>query len=472
MKTVTAVLALLLLLSDTGQINAQSPSVPDSRAQIQLSFAPVVERVTPAVVNIYTQKIVTQRQVAPLFDDPFFKRFFGDLGVPFGNGRPQERHNSLGSGVIVRDDGLIVTNRHVIEGADKIVVVLSDKRELQAEVLVADERTDLAFLRVEPGTERLPALSLRDSDELKVGDLVLAIGNPFGVGQTVTSGIVSAVARSVGSGTELRSFIQTDAAINPGNSGGALVTMDGRLVGVNTAIFSRSGGSHGIGFAIPANMVRAVIAGMRPGGVLVRPWFGAYGQAVSSDIAQSLGMRRPEGVIISQVHNSGSAGRAGIRAGDVILAINGYAIFTPDDMDYRIATLPVGDQAVLRVRRGDLITPLTIDLQPAPRDPAPDRTELSGRHPFSGAVIANLSPALADENGLNPFETGVVLLGIRRGSIAARLDFKPGDVLLTVNQQSVDTVVTMREFLAATETDEWRVQISRRGQRLQFVFRG
>lgn len=472
MNKLSFVFTVICCFIGAEQVVAQDRVVPSSREQVQLSFAPIVERVTPAVVNIYTQKIVTQRQVAPLFDDPFFKRFFGGLSVPFGDGRPRARQNSLGSGVIVRKDGLIVTNRHVIEGADKIVVVLFDKRELEAEVVVADDRTDLAFLQVDPGDEVLTALELRDSDELRVGDLVLAIGNPFGVGQTVTSGIVSAIARSVGSGTELRSFIQTDAAINPGNSGGALVTMDGRLVGVNTAIFSRSGGSHGIGFAVPANMVRAVVAGMRPGGVLVRPWLGAYGQAVTSDIALSLGMRRPEGVIISQVHKDSSAAYAGIRAGDVILAINGHTIFSPDDMDYRIATLPVGERAVLRVKRGDTVLPLSVDLESAPANPEPDQTELSGRHPFSGAVVANVSPALAEQHSLNPFDTGVAILAIRRGSIADRLDFQPGDILSSVNQRRFETVAEMRDYLSAEQAEEWRVEIMRRGQRLQFVFRG
>ncbi len=445
--------------------------VPETRGQISLSFAPVVEQATPAVVNIYTQKIVRQRQTAPLFDDPFFRRFFGDLGVPFGN-RQREQHNSLGSGVIVSDDGLIVTNRHVIEGASKIIVVLHDKRELEAELIVSDERTDLAFLRVDPANGGLTALALRDSDELKVGDLVLAIGNPFGVGQTVTSGIVSALARSVGTGSELRSYIQTDAAINPGNSGGALVTTDGRLVGVNTAIFSKSGGSHGIGFAIPANMVRAMIAGIQPDGSVLRPWLGAYGQAVTSDIALSLGMPRPEGVIINQVHQQGTAGLGGLRPGDVVLAINGHSIYSPDDMDYRIATLPVGDGAVLRVKRGESVRAVKIELQPAPAEPAPDRRELSGRHPVSGAVVANLSPALADEQGLNPFLTGVVVLGIRRGSVAERLDFKPGDILVSINQDTVSSVDQTERILARPSVEEWRININRGGRSLQFVFRG
>lgn len=445
--------------------------VPQSQLQVQLSYAPLVEQAAPAVVNIYTQKIVANRQTTPLFNDPFFKRFFGDLGLQLNRPR-REQHNSLGSGVIVRSDGMIVTNQHVIEGADKIVVVLADKREFEARLVVSDEKTDLSVLRIDPGGEKLPALSLRDSDELKVGDLVLAIGNPFGVGQTVTSGIVSALARSIGSQTELKSFIQTDAAINPGNSGGALLSMDGKLVGVNTSIFSKSGGSHGIGFAIPSNMVRAVITGLAEDGRIIRPWLGAYGQAVTSDIALSIGMRRPQGVIINQVHEAGSAGLGGLKAGDVILAVNGHEIVSPDDLDYRVATLPVGDQAVLRVLRGNQVLALTINLNPPPDEPAPDITEIEGRTPLSGAVVANLSPALADEYNVNPFGKGVVILRIRRGGVANRLDFRPGDIVRLVNSQLIKNVDDLKGALSATGTDEWRIRIERGGKGFDFVFRG
>lgn len=450
---------------------AQDRQIPQSRAEVQLSFAPLVEAVTPAVVNIYTKKIVTQRQVTPLFNDPFFRQFFGGLGVPLGKPR-REQQNSLGSGVIVHPDGMVVTNQHVIEGADKIIVVLSDKREFEAKLVISDDQTDLALLAIQTEGEKLPALPLRDSDELKVGDLVLAIGNPFGVGQTVTSGIVSALARSIGGSTELKSFIQTDAAINPGNSGGALVSIDGRLVGVNTAIFSKSGGSHGIGFAIPSNMVRAVLNGLIKDGRLVRPWLGAEGQAVTPDIAVSLNMRRPLGVIVSQVDPESSAGRAGVRPGDVVLAINGHEVQSPDDMDYRIATLPVGDQAVLRVMRTGEIQPISVNLQPAPETPPANTTELSGQYPLNGAVIANLSPAFANENNINPYEKGVVIFRIRRGSPAGRLNFRPGDMLRTINGVEIGSVADAVSALSTHKGAEWRIRVERAGKSLDFVFRG
>ena len=283
--------------------------VPDSRAEVMLSFAPVVKKAAPAVVNVLTKKKVTQqRPLSSLLDDPFFRRFFGD---GFGDQKRRERdQSSLGSGVIVGAEGLIVTNEHVIKGASEIKVVLADRREFEAEVVLTDERTDLAVLLVDPGGAELPILEMRDSDDVEVGDLVLAVGNPFGVGQTVTSGIVSALARTQVGITDFSFFIQTDAAINPGNSGGALVTMDGRLIGINTAIYSRSGGSVGIGFAIPANMVRTVVESARSGHALVRAWAGIAGQDLTSELAEGLRLDRPGGVVISDVYEGGPADRA------------------------------------------------------------------------------------------------------------------------------------------------------------------
>ncbi|MDA0240497.1 MAG: trypsin-like peptidase domain-containing protein, partial [Proteobacteria bacterium] len=323
----------MLLIGLTGPASAQK-RIPSSQSDIQLSFAPLVKRVAPAVVNIFTTKTVTARRVSPLFDDPFFRRFFGEN---FAGPRRQRKENSLGSGVIVRPDGMIITNHHVIQGADEITVILADRREFKAVIVGSDERTDLAVLRIDTGGRSLPHLTFRDSDDLEVGDLVLAIGNPFGVGQTVTSGIVSALARTQVGINDLNFFIQTDAAINPGNSGGALVTMDGKLVGVNSAIYSRSGGSIGIGFAIPANMVQTVMTGLT-GGQLVRPWLGGAGQAVTSDIANSIGLDRPVGVLINSLYPNGPATRAGLAIGDVVLAVNDREVNDPEALRFRIAS--------------------------------------------------------------------------------------------------------------------------------------
>ncbi len=440
--------------------------LPESRTQVELSFAPLVRKAAPAVVNIYTSKTVQARRVSPLFDDPFFRRFFGQ-SFGFGSQAPRKRvQNSLGSGVIVRPEGLIVTNNHVIEGADQITVVLADRREFEAAVVGSDERADLAVLKIEAGADKLPFLELRDSDELEVGDLVLAIGNPFGVGQTVTSGIISALARTQGGISDLNFFIQTDAAINPGNSGGALVGMDGRMVGINSAIYSKSGGSLGIGFAIPSNMVATVIAGVVGGGRLVRPWLGAWGQAVSADIAASFDMPRPAGVLVNRVYPGGPAGRAGVSVGDVLLEVEGREVNDPDALNYRLATLKLGGKAELTLWRRGVRKLIRLALEAPPEEPPRDITELGGPHPLSGATVANMSPALADELDLDAFAPGVYVLGVRRGSPARRLRFRTGDRIEEINGRGVDTVAALKDLLDR-RTDRWNIAIMRNGKTLK-----
>ncbi len=467
LSVITFVAALGTVAGNTAW--AAEKRVPGSKTEVQLSFAPLVKKAAPAVVNVYARKVVQGRRSLPLLDDPFFRRFFGE---EFGFGRPRKQlQNSLGSGVIVRPNGLIVTNKHVIESADQINVVLADRREFSATIVATDDRTDLAILKVDTKGEKLPVLELRDSDELEVGDLVLAIGNPFGVGQTVTSGIVSALARTQVTSSGLNFFIQTDAAINPGNSGGALVSMDGKLVGVNTAIFSKSGGSLGIGFAIPANMVRAVIAGITGTGRLVRPWLGAAGQAVTQDIATSLRMARPTGVLINHVYKSGVADKAGLRVGDVLLAVNGHEVNDPKGLRFRIATLPVGDTVVLRVLRRKSTLALKLLLAPPPESPPRNTNRLKGRQPMAGATVANMSPALADETGLDGFAKGVVILVITRGSSSDRLGFRTGDLVRSVNGREIANVSQLRSLL----TDDpglWRFTVERGGKLLNLTING
>src|SRR6202166_3945198 len=322
-----ALLAAIALGGIAQSVRAQERRVPTA-AELRLSYAPVVQHVAPAVVNVYAAKVVQNRQ--PLFDDPIFRRFFG---VPGGGDRPQVQR-SLGSGVIVDASGLVVTNVHVIEGADEVKVSLADKREFEAEIVLKDKRSDLAVLRLKDAHERVPTLEFANSDALEVGDVVLAIGNPFGVGQTVTHGIVSALARTQVGVSDYQFFIQTDAAINPGNSGGALVDLNGRLVGINTAIFSRSGGSQGIGFAIPANMVRVVVASAKSGSAGVkRPWLGAKLQEVTPEIAESLGLERPAGALVASLAPGGPAARPGTKSSDLIVAIDGQTVDDPNALD-------------------------------------------------------------------------------------------------------------------------------------------
>lgn len=443
---------------------AYAQTVPASQAQIDLSFAPLVKQVAPAVVNVFTKRVVREQARSPFANDPFFQRFFGDR---FSFGVPRERvQSSLGSGVIVASNGIIVTNNHVIANGETFTVALADRREFEAELLLADERTDLAILKIDTKGEALPALAFGDSDGLEVGDLVLAIGNPFGVGQTVTSGIVSALARTQVGVTDYQFFIQTDAAINPGNSGGALVTMDGRLVGVNTAIFSRSGGSIGIGFAIPANMVRLVVASAQDGndGRVVRPWLGASVQTVTSELAQSLGLDRPGGALIGDVYDGGPADRAGLATGDVIRRLGVHDVVDENALRYRLATREVGSRVTVDYLRSGNSRSASLTLTAPPERPRRDTTELEGPHPFSGATVANLSPALAEEIRLDPMLSGVVVTEVVRRSAANRLGVQPGDIILGVNDTRVETVDALERELTAGGRN-WQVSV-RRGEQV------
>ena len=462
-----AAAALVVVTAASSGASAQDRRVPTSPTELRLSYAPVVQHAAPAVVNVYAAKMVTVRN--PLFDDPIFRRFFG---APGGLGGPGEQvQRSLGSGVIVDASGLVVTNNHVIEGADQVKVSLADKREFEAEIVLKDARSDLAVLRIKAQNERFPALEFTDSDALQVGDVVLAIGNPFAVGQTVTHGIVSAVARTQVGITDYQFFIQTDAAINPGNSGGALVDLSARIVGINTAIFSRSGGSQGIGFAIPANMVKVVVASARGGGSTVkRPWLGARLQAVTPDIAESLGLKRPAGALVASVTATSPAGRAGMKTGDLIIAIDGQAVEDPNAFDYRFATKAIGGSARVGVMRAGKETTLSVALQAAPEAPH-DELVIDSPSPFQGAKISNLSPALADNLRLDPSAQGVVIVDVANGSPAQSLGFKRGDLVLSVNNAKIAKTRDL-ERAVGQPSRRWSITIMRGGQQMSVELRG
>jgi Do/DeqQ family serine protease len=463
LKPIAAGLLVLVFSTPLTGVYAQERRVPSSTHEVQLSFAPVVQRVAPSVVNVYAARVVASRN--PFMDDPIFRRFFG-------GGAPTEQvQRSLGSGVIVDSAGLIVTNNHVIEGADQVKVSLHDNREFEAELVLKDSRSDLAVLRINDGRERLPAIEFADSDALQVGDLVFAIGNPFGVGQTVTHGIVSALARTQVGITDYQFFIQTDAAINPGNSGGALVDVSGKLVGINTAIFSRSGGSQGIGFAIPANMVRVVVASARSGGTTVkRPWLGAKLQAVTPEIADSLGLRRPAGALVASITAGSAAARAGLKSGDLIVAIDGQEVEDPNAFDYRFATKPLGGSARIAVLRAGRETALAVPLETAPETPR-EELMIRGRSPFTGAKISNISPAVADELRIDPSTQGVVIVDVADGSLAQSLGFQRGDVIASVNNQKIARTRDL-ERAAAQTSRIWRIIMIRDGQQRSVVLSG
>jgi Do/DeqQ family serine protease len=455
---------LFVALTMWAPAHAQDRRVPASQTELQLSYAPIVHRVAPAVVNVYAAKVIQNHN--PLLEDPVFRRFFGLPGQ-----QPEQMQRSLGSGVMVDPSGLVVTNNHVIEGADQVKVALADKREFEAEIVLKDTRTDLAILRLKGVHEKFPTLDFANSDELQVGDVVLAIGNPFGVGQTVTHGIISALARTQVGITDYQFFIQTDAAINPGNSGGALVDMNGRLAGINTAIFSRSGGSQGIGFAIPANMVRVVVASARHGGKAVkRPWLGARLQAVTAEIAETIGLKVPAGALVASVTPGSPAARAGLKLSDLIVSIDGQPVEDPNAFDYRFATRPLGGTAQLEVQRNGRLVKLTVPLETAP-DTGRDEITITAPSPFQGAKVANISPALADELHLDSGTEGVVVTALTGDGMAANIGFRKGDIILSVNNKKITKTADLERAVGEARR-LWRITLMRGGQQIQVMLGG
>ena len=464
MKPIHIALAVAFILSacgnaDTsqaqdGQLGEPTRRAPETQGDLQASFAPVVQVSAPAVVNIAAQTVVRER-------DPFFEMF--------GRGRTRERvGQSVGSGVIVRSDGIVVTNNHVIEGARQIMVTLNDRREFPAEVILADPRSDLAVLRLDTGGDRLPTMPIDDDSPLHVGDLVLAIGNPFGIGQTVTSGIISALDRSDGQGAT--AYIQTDAAINQGNSGGALVDMDGDLIGINTMILSPSGTSAGVGFAVPSAMVRRVVESAAGGETAVtRAWLGASVSPMTSNEANRIGMDRPRGVIVNSVYRGSPAATAGVREGDVITAVGGQAVDDAAALNFRIGVVRPGEQVELTVFRDGTERTVRARVEAPPGDATPQTVTIGGRNPFTGAAVADLTPALADQIGVDPTTGGVILTGVSGRSYAAAAGFRPGDIVRSLNGQTITSSHQLQQVIEGTERG-WDIVILRNGQEVRGRF--
>jgi len=446
---------------------AQDRVVPASREAIQYSYAPIVRKAAPAVVNVYVRTHV-QAFASPFGNDPWFRRFFGDAF-----GQPTERvMSSLGSGVIINPEGLIVTNNHVVKGRGEteIRVALSDRREYDAKVISKDEKADIAVLKIEGGDGKFPFLQFDDSDRLEVGDLVLAIGNPFGVGQTVTSGIVSALSRSEMAESDSQVFIQTDAAINPGNSGGALVDMDGRLIGINTMIYSQSGGSVGIGFAIPSNLVRLYAESAAQGRKVERPWIGAKLEAMSHDIAEGLGLNRISGAVVTRLYNKGPAADAGLREGDVITNVDGVEVTDARAVYYRLATRGIGQTAKLAVIRKGQPREIALPLIAAPKPGKDDARNLSGNNPLDGARISNILPSVADELSIDETE-GVVIISVRNGSVAQSLGFQPGDIIVSIGGKNIANVIDAEQAVANRQR-VWQVAVKRGNRVMQLQVPG
>jgi len=465
-KKIAAALMTLCLLS--AMVHGQESSerqLPQTQEQIQLSFAPLVKKSAPAVVNIYATRRMRMR--SPFEGDPFFDQFFGRRrSMP-----PDRLQSSLGSGVIVEAQGLIVTNYHVIRDAEAIKVALADGREFTSHLIMEDEASDIAILQIEGGTQDFPTLSLGDSDKVEVGDLVLAIGNPFGVGQTVTSGIVSAQARSRVGLSDNDYFIQTDAAINPGNSGGALVNMAGELIGINTAIYSRSGGSIGIGFAIPSNLVRAFIINTKQGEThFEQPYFGADLQYVTLDIAKSLGLEVPYGALVADVDETSPAAKAGIEVGDVIVTAQGVRVDNPDMFGYRLLTTGANEALKLEVLRAGEIVPLEAVLLGREEASKMAIEVIEGSSPLAGAQVANVNGDMRHRFRLRSDVRGVIIVGFERGAVAANI-FQAGDVLHNVNGEIVRSVADLQQILAQRRGRGWQFEYERAGVVIRQFFR-
>jgi serine protease Do len=465
-------LTLLILISLTGcgreePVKLPPPSTPPPTTStgVRTSFAEVVDRVSPAVVTIRTESRVRAPQQFPFMDDPFFRRFFGDrLPQP-----PEQLQRGLGSGVVVSTDGYILTNHHVIDGAQQIEVELREQRSIDAKLIGSDPPSDLAVLKIEQAG--LSALALADSDKVQVGDVVLAIGNPLGIGQTVTMGIISAKSRRTGlSNGSFEDFLQTDAPINRGNSGGALVDSSGNLVGINSQILSPSGGSIGIGFAIPSNMARNVLDQLIKSGKVRRGHLGIVVQPVTEDIASSVGLSSARGVIVSQVQRGSAAERAGLKQGDVILALNGNPVSDPNSFRNDIAATPPGQTVTLRIWRDGNEQELRPTLGEFTSDERRGRSTENGSSESPGSddgrlglSVQPLTPALAQELGLRSDTQGMVVMEVDPLGPAANVGIRRGDVIEQVNQQPVGSVADLRAAIDRSGNKPLLLLLNHRG---------
>lgn len=455
------IFSLLLAASMiAGPVSAQQ--VPQNQAEISLSFAPLVKKAAPAVVNIFANRVVQQR-ATPFMGNPFFEQFFGDMR----QAQPRVQ-NSLGSGVILSEDGIVVSNYHVVGMATQIRVVLKDRREFDAKVLLADQQSDIAILKIE-SEEPLPWLAFRNSDEVEVGELTLAIGNPFGIGQTVSSGIISGLSRSgVATGNARGYFIQTDAAINPGNSGGALIDVAGRLIGVNTSILTRSGGSNGVGFAIPSNLVAQFVKQAQQGNsAFMRPWAGINGQAVDSSLAEGFGLTVPEGVVISALHPLSPFAKVGLAPGDIVLSVDGQPVNAPAEMLHHMSVRGVGEVAEITYLTNGEIKETTVALIEAPDSPSSDPRKLR-QGTLAGLSVATLNPAVTARFGLPADAQGVIVTDIE-GPLR-RVGLKAGDLIRSINGEPVQSSADVEE-LSTANTRNWRIDGVSNGRRFTYRFR-
>lgn len=447
-----------------------APANSQAVAGTRTSYADVVSRVAPAVVTIHSSQRVRMPQQYPFYNDDMLRQFFGQQGYRMQPPQQQIKEG-LGSGVIITGDGYILTNHHVVDGAEDIRVDLADRRSLKATVVGSDPPSDLAVLKID--ATDLPNLTLADSDSVRVGDLVLAIGNPLGVGQTVTMGIISAKGRSTGlSDGAFEDFLQTDAPINQGNSGGALVSTAGELIGINSQILTPSGGNIGIGFAIPANMARNVADQLIKSGKVQRGMLGVTIQPVTNDLAASLGLPRPEGALINEVQPDSPAGKAGLRQGDVILGVNGEQIADPNALRNRIAAMPPDQEVTVEYWRDGKSQTVKVKLaalqaqaaaEPQGQSNAPPTEQ--GEHRL-GLGLAPLSPEIARQLNVSPDQNGVVVVQVDPQGAAAEAGVQRGDLIQQINHKPIRQLSDIQEALQASSGKPALLLLVRQGQPL------
>lgn len=467
-------LGIAILISELGvRLDAAPPKIKSDNAPLTqaerptFSFGPVIKKVSPSVVNIYTTKTVRENlRVPPYFDDPFFRDFFG-FG-PFGpqNIPRERREQSLGSGVVLTEDGYILTNNHVVEGADEVKVALADNMTTyDAKVVGTDPQTDIAVIKVE--ASNLPAITVTDSDQLQVGDVVLAIGNPFGVGQTVTMGIVSAKGRTGMGILDYEDFIQTDASINPGNSGGALVDAGGRLVGINTAILSRSGGSQGIGFAVPINLARSVMERIIADGKVTRGYLGVIIQPVTPELAKEFKLPERSGALVGEVTEDSPAERAGLKEGDVITEYNGKRVTDSGHLRLMVSQTAPGTKVQMKVIRDgqeQMIHAKLDELNPEGMARVGGRSgglrRGSGGDPLDGVTVDDLDPRNRRQFNIpSQVRSGALVVDVDPASAAAAAGLRPGDVILEINRQAVSNADEAVELSDKTKGDRLLLRI-------------
>jgi len=463
----------LNLISQLTAKNQVSSRSVDTLTQLSEALSDVAAVSTPSVVNISTTRVIKSRDEAPFdfFDDPFFRRFFGDQ-FPHQDVPKEHKEQSLGSGVIVSEDGYIITNNHVIEKAQEIKVLLGDKRDFKAKLVGADPKTDIAVIKID--ARGLPALSWGDANKLKVGEIVFAIGNPFGLNQTVTMGVISAVGRANVGIADYEDFIQTDAAINPGNSGGALLNARGELVGINTAIISRTGGYQGIGFAVPSSMARQVMDSLVKYNKVVRGWLGVSIQEVTSDLAEEFGVRNLKGALISRVMKGSPADKAGIRQGDVILQFNGKDVEDTGHLRNMVSQTPIASKVKVRLLRQKkeievevVVSELPRKLADASSSPDEDPGNREESSALAGLVVRELTPEIAGHFGLDESEKGVVIVKTDPDSRAYEAGIRPGDIILQINQKNIPTLEAYKKAAGAIRSkDRILLLVRRKGEDL------